>query len=800
MKKYLFVLLLSGCFYSSFAQDNTAYKKPPALIEKLLLSTFNPGVSFNNEGTWMVELQRSAGPTVEDLAQPELRIAGLRMNPANFSPSRGTYFTGLTLKDVTTRKSIAVSGLPDPVKASAVSWNKSGNKLAFLQENRNAVDLYIVDVKTAKAVKVNKTPLNIATGNEYAWYDDETLLYHAATASPDAAPKKPAAPSGPVVQQNLGKVAASRTYQDLIKNKYDEDLFRFFARSQIVRNKNGVETPVGVPGMYASTSLSPDGNYLLVERLTGELSYLVPFYGFASVEEVWAIDGHLVKEIAKIPSSEGAPSGFDNVLNAPRGFSWIATKPATVGWIVPLDSGFIKKQVPDHDQYLTLDAPFTTAPQPVVATPMRMYSVSFVNEELALVTQGSFAKQRHIWQLLDLKTKALKTLSDRSSNDEYSNPGTPFMIRNGYGRMVPLIYQKTKFIMDAQGASLKGDYPAISTLDFTTGKQEKLWQCQDPYYEVPIKLLSWSKGIRFVTSRQSNTEAPNYFITSTVDKKQVALTDFPDPQPELRELRKEKISYTRKDGVQLTANLYVSKKYNPAMDGRLPVIIVAYPREYKQASDAAQVRGSRNTFTQINYGSFVFFALEGYAVMDNTEFPIVGEGSNYPNDNFVEQLEWNAKAAIDKIAAMGIGDSTRVAVAGHSYGAFMTANLLAHTHLFKAGIARSGAYNRTLTPFGFQNEERTYWQAPQVYSRMSPFSYADKIKTPLLLIHGEADNNPGTFPIQSERLFNAIKGHGGTVRFVQLPFEAHGYAAKENLLHLLWEENQWLERYVKNAK
>lgn len=130
----------------------------------------------------------------------------------------------------------------------------------------------------------------------------------------------------------------------------------------------------------------------------------------------------------------------------------------------------------------------------------------------------------------------------------------------------------------------------------------------------------------------------------------------------------------------------------------------------------------------------------------------------------------------------------------------MTANLLAHSDLFRAGIARSGAYNRTLTPFGFQSERRTFWEAPEMYAKVSPFWYADKIKEPILLIHGEADNNQGTFPIQSERMFAAIRGNGGTARLVMLPLEAHGYAAKESTEHTLFEMVQWFDKWVKNAK
>lgn len=796
MKKVFLAQIIFFSVFVANSQDNISYQKPPAIIEKLILADFNPSVSFNDAGDWMLLMKRSAAPTVEDLGQPEIKVAGLRINPTNFSPSRQANFVSISLKNVVSGKEFPIKGLPTPLKASSISWNRAGNKIAFLQENRGTIDLYVIDVKTTTAIKINKTPLNIAMGNDFQWLDDASLIYQTTIALPTAMPKKPVAPDGPVVQQNLGKTAASRTYQDLIKNKYDESLFKFFAKSQLVINKNGQERKIGQPDFYSSISVSPDKKYLLIDKLTGELSYLVPAGGFASNIQIWDMNGKLLKDLAHIPSSELAPSGFDNVLNAPRSFTWAASMPNTLGWIVPLDSGLMKTKVDYRDAYLSVAAPFNDKPQVVLQTPLRLRSVSFIDKTRALIVQGSFAKQRQIWQLFDHATKELKTLNERSIRDAYNDPGTPFLTRNEYGKYVPLLFEGNKFIMRGQGASAKGDYPFVGTFDINTLKQEKLWQSADPNYEVPVKLLSTNNGIRFVVSRQSNEVAPNYYIVSA-DGENKALTAFADPQPELRQLRKEKITYKRADGIQLSATVYVAKNYDPQKDGKLPVIIVAYPIEYKSSADAAQVRGSKNTFTLTNYGSFVPFALMGYAVMDNTEFPIVGEGDKYPNDSFIEQLELNAKAAINKIAEMGIGDSSRVAVSGHSYGAFMTANLLAHTNLFKAGIARSGAYNRTLTPFGFQGEDRTYWQAPDIYNKMSPFSYADKIKTPILLIHGEADNNSGTFPIQSERLYNAIKGHGGIVRYVQLPFESHGYAAKENLLHLLWEEYQWLEKYVK---
>ena len=400
--------------------------------------------------------------------------------------------------------------------------------------------------------------------------------------------------------------------------------------------------------------------------------------------------------------------------------------------------------------------------------------------------------------LFNPATGKVDSLFERSSNDAYGDIGTPMTRKNEFGEQTLIVLNGKELLLRGQGASPQGDMPFVQTFDLTTGKKKMLWRSLPPYYETVVDVIDPKDGI-FLTSREAQTETPNYYIRNLKKKTATPITSFTNPYAQLEGIKKEKISYQRADGINLTGNLYLPKGYDPKRDGPLPVIIWAYPIEYKSAADAAQVRGSQHTFTRINYGSPVFWVTQGYAVLDNAEMPIVGENGKEPNDNFVPQLHLNAHAAIQKLATMGVGDSTRVGVGGHSYGAFMTANLLAHTNLFKAGIARSGAYNRSLTPFGFQGEERTYWQAPELYNQMSPFTYAHKIKTPLLLIHGEMDNNPGTFPIQSERLYNAIKGHGGTVRYVVLPYESHGYAAKENILHMLWEQHNWLEKYVKNA-
>lgn len=795
MKKLLLLTLVFTCA-QLFAQDAIEYQTPPKAIYDLVMAKPTPGVSFDSKGEWMLIMERSSMPEIEELAQPELRIAGLRINPNNFSPSRSGFSTAISLKNIKTGVETAVTGLPKDLKAGSFQWSPKEDKIAFTQTNNTGVDLYIIDIRTKKASKINKANVNTVMSGAFDWIDNNTILYKAVNKPLSTLAAKPLAPKGPVVQQNLGKVAASRTYQDLIKNSYDETLFEFYATTQLIKNVNGVETKIGSPAIYSGITPSPDKKYLLVERVDKPFSYLVPAGGFNSTIMITDMNGKLVKQMAKLPSSELAPTGFDNVLNAPRRHSWFDNEPATVSWIEPLDSGIMKKKMNFHDAAYTLSAPFTGTPKQIAKSEMRMYTITDLNKDMIFITEGSQARQKRKLSNVNPSTGVTDVLYDRSTNDAYNDPGNPVTEKNQYGVYTIKLIDGNTMYMRGNGASANGDLPFLNSFNIKTKEVKELWRCEEPFYESVSTILDYDKLI-MITNRQSQDEAPNYYLRDLKNKTSRAITAFPDPQPGLRGITKQKITYKRKDGIDLAADLYLPKGYDATKDGPLPVIMWAYPREFKSAADASQIRGSKYTFTRVGYGSVVFWATQGYAVMDNTEFPIVGEGEKKPNDNFVEQLQWSAQAAIDKISEMGVGDRNRVAVGGHSYGAFMTANLLGHGNLFKAGIARSGAYNRTLTPFGFQNEERTYWEAPELYFNMSPFSFANKIKTPLLMIHGEADNNPGTFPIQSERLYNAIKGHGGTVRFVLLPFESHGYAAKENILHMLWEQDQWLKKHVK---
>jgi dipeptidyl aminopeptidase/acylaminoacyl peptidase len=797
-KIFLFAALLISSYI--FSQESSGYKLPPKEIADLLLVKPRPNVSIHDKSEWMLFSQSNSYPSVEELAQPELRIAGLRINPKNFAPSRQNFINDLWLKSIKTGKEYKISGLPSSLKAAGISWSPGNKRIAFTNTVSNRVDLYVIDVAMHRAMRANRQPVNMIMGS-YEWYDDNTLIYRAAIKPASAAPPKPLMPKGPGVQENIGKVAPSRTYEDLIKSPYDEQLFEFYATSQLIKNVNGIETKIGEPAIYLSINISPDKKYLMTRELKKPFSFLVPAFGFSSTVSIKDMNGKTVKLLAELPSYELAPSGFDNVQNIPRSFEWRDDEPATVVWAMPLDSGMIKTKMDYHDAVYELSAPFTETAKELFKTQLRYRGIMWGNSNFALVNEGLSGKQITRTDVYNPSTGQLEKLWERNTTDNYSNPGFPVTEKNKWGmNVIKTGSDGNKIIMNNTiGASPKGDLPFIASFDLDTKKLDKKWQSDEDHFETVVKVIDFDKYL-VLTRRESENEVPNYYIRDLKNNDLKPITNFSDPYPQLQGVIKEKIKYKRADGIDLTGDLYLPKNYDAKRDGKLPVFIWAYPAEYNSAADAAQVRGSQHRFTFIYWGSPVFWLTQGYAVLNNAEMPIVStDKDKKPNDNFIDQLRMNAEAAINKLDEMGVGDRNRVAVGGHSYGAFMTANLLAHTNLFKAGIARSGAYNRSLTPFGFQNEDRTYWDDPKLYFDMSPFSFANKIKTPLLLIHGEMDDNPGTFPIQSERFFNAIKGFGGTVRYVVLPYEAHGYRGKENLLHMLYEMNVWMDKYVKNA-
>ena len=803
----LFLTLFLTITLSLSAQDNLTYQKPPQSIINLLEAPLTPAVRISSDGEWMLLLEMPGLPSIEELSQPELRIGGLRINPANNGQSRTSSYTGIKLKSIGKGEDYNFTGLPDNPRFADITWSPDESKIAFSNSTAAGIELWIADLKTLEAKRLSNFYLNDTYGEAFIWTPDgNMLLAKFIDDTRKAVPKANFIPTGPVVQENLGRSTPARTYQDLLKNPNDEILFDYYLSAQLKRvDMEGKTSNYGQPGIIRSFEYSPDGQYVLTETINRPYSYLVPVHLFPTTTAVSDKDGKLIKKLYEAPLADNIPAGFDAVAKGPRQFGWRSDKPAVLYWVEAQDNGNPNQQASVRDIIFTQAAPFNQAALKLAECYLRYYSIAWGDDKLAIITERWWKTRAERRVFIKPSNETFRVnLFDRYYEDGYSDPGSFVTRKNEFNRRVLLTdFNPLKRLADpdnltvftiSDGASPEGDRPFILKFNIKTKIRDTIFRSQAPYYERPV----FFNNTKFlITNREAVDSVSNYCLVSLPDRQHYQITNFTDPYPDLNGVQKQQISYKRLDGITLGGNLYLPKGYKIS-DGSLPVLIWAYPREFKTASAAGQVKGSPYQFIRLSSGSPIFWVTRGYAILDNADMPIVGESNKQPNDTFVEQIRYSAEAAINYMVKMGIGDPKRIAVGGHSYGAFMTANLLAHTDLFAAGIARSGAYNRSLTPFGFQSEERTYWQAPAVYNKMSPFSYADKIKTPLLLIHGEADNNSGTFPIQSERLYSALKGHGAITRLVILPSESHGYRAKESVLHMMWEVDNWLEKYVKN--
>jgi dipeptidyl aminopeptidase/acylaminoacyl peptidase len=783
------------------------YRLPPAPLQALVDAPRPPQLSISPHRDLLALIQTPALPGIDLVAQPELKLAGLRINPRTYAQSRFSFGTDLWLLDIASGKEQRLQGLPAPLSIATTSWSPDQRFLAFNQvdakSGRN--ELWVVDVAAHNARRLTELPLNTVSGRGYRWMSDsKRLLVELRPEGQGEAPTGGGIPTGPNVQETRagGGVKSLPTYQDLLHNENDARVLEHYLRAQAALvDLDGKVTRLGEPALTLSLAPSPDGRYVLRERVERPFSYLVPVEYFPRRIEVLDLDGKLVKEIAHQPLIDGLPTGNDAVRTGVREIDWRADAPATLVWAEAQDGGDPARQAEVRDLVKTQAAPFTQEPTVLARLASRYAGAYWGSGELALIEEFWWkTRQVKEWRIApDRPQQAPKLVREGSSEDRYKDPGLPATAIDEHGEQRLMVTADGHGIFRlGKGASPEGDRPFIDKVDLDSGKSERLFHSQAPYYEAPQVLLD-AQGKRALTSREAPTETPNFYVRELASSGAPrALTHFAHPTPQLKDVKKEQIRYKRKDGVELTATLFLPPHYDPKKDGPRPMLMWAYPTEFKSADAAGQVTDSPYRFNRISYWSPQAFLAMGYTVLDDFSVPIVGEGSKEPNDTYVPQLVASAEAAVDEVVRRGVAERGRIAVGGHSYGAFMTANLLAHTRLFKAGIARSGAYNRTLTPFGFQSEERNYWQAQDVYSAMSPFNYADHIKDALLLIHGEQDNNSGTFPIQSERLYAAVKGLGGTARLVMLPNEAHAYRARESIMQMLAESNDWLERYVKN--
>ena len=803
MKKRLYIFIFLVLLVLEVgAQVSLTYQKPSKEILELVDVPLAPSVLVNDSKDFMILLYRDPFKSIEDLSKEELRLAGLRIDPKTNIGSRVTYYNNLKTKDLTNHSTLfQVRGLPLDPKLSNFSFSPDQKKLAFTNTTSFGVEVWVLDLNSNLSKKLTEPKVNANFRDVINWFEDSKsiLVKMIPNTKQDIINTEESIPIGPIVSINDGKKAQNRTYQDLLKNKNDEHNFENLAISDLYKvSLNGENIKWLSKAMYNRIDFSPDGEYVMVTTIEKPFSYLVPYFRFPYKTVIYTKYGKKIETVVEVPLIEDLPKGFMSVRKGKRKFNWRNDKPASLIFIQALDGGNPEKEVVYRDEVFQLDPPFNGKAKSLIKTINRFRSAIWGNDSTAIIYDywwNTRNTKTYLFNPSEITFEA-EILFDRNYQNRYTEPGNFVTTRNKMGSYV-LVLEEGNTFLNGAGYSEKGQFPFIDQMNLSSKKVSRLYQSEYTDKLENINNYDVEKN-QLLVRIESPNEYPNYFIRDLNKKTLSQLTNFPNPFKSIQGIHKEVIDYKREDGLNLSGILYLPLGYDIDKKEKMPMILWAYPREFKDQASAAQKTSNPNKFTYPHYGSPIYWVTKGYVVLDKATFPIVGEGDDEPNDSFRKQLVSNAKAAIDAVDELGYIDRKRIGVGGHSYGAFMVANLLSHSNLFSAGIARSGAYNRTLTPFGFQSEERNYWEAPDVYYNMSPFMHADKMKTPLLIIHGEADNNSGTYPMQSTRYFNALKGLGAKVRLVMLPNESHGYRAKESILHILWEQDQWLEKYVKN--
>lgn len=797
IKLTLAALVFAGLVY---AQENITYQQPSPEILQLADFQRAPSVMMDSKKQWLIFSYRPTYKSLDDLNQPEMKLAGLRVNPVTNISSTVTYVNNLKIKKLKDNTETQVKGLPTNPKITYMSFSPDEKMMAFTNTTSKGVELWLLDLATATARKISNDNLNANLGSPYVWMRDsqQLLVKRIPAGRGNLIDSKNEIPTGPTVSNADGKVSQNRTYQDLLKNPQDEANFETLAKADLVKIAvNGTVSDYKPAAIYTGMSFSPDGNYVMLTTIERPYSYIVPLSRFPMSSEVYDQAGNLVKKVNEVPLTEIMPKGFSSVRTGKRNMTWRDDQPATLVYAEALDGGDAAKSVEYRDEIFLWEAPFDQAPKSFFKTAQRFSGIDWSNSDFAVVSDSWYDTRNTKSYLINLKNNTSKVIGDRNYQDVYMDPGTFNTTKNQYGRTV-IDANNNKAYLVGDGFTKNGQFPFIDEIDLNSLAKKRIYTSKLKNSKESIVDIIDAKSGNVLVVEQSANKYPNYFVRNIKNGKATALTSFANPFESIKDVYKEVIKYKRNDGVELTGTLYLPANFdrkNPKE--KLPLLIWAYPTEYKDKNTAGQNTQNPNDFTFPSYGSFIYWVTKGYAVLDDAAFPIIGEGTAEPNDTFLPQLIANGKAAIDAVDKLGYIDRNKVAVGGHSYGAFMTANLLSHSKDYACGIARSGAYNRTLTPFGFQSEQRNYWDVPEIYNTMSPFMNADKMKTPMLLIHGEADNNPGTFTLQTERYFQALKNLGAPVRMVLLPLESHGYAARENILHVLWEQDQFLEKCLK---
>lgn len=805
MCRHLIIIIIVVIdIFSLFSQNEQYYQLPSKEILQMADFTFPPSIAVDNKCEKIFFMFESTYKSINELSAKELCLAGLRINPQLNISSTVSYVNNIKYKYIEDNSIKQVRGLPDTPKLSNFKWSPDQTKIAFTNTTDRGVELWYFDFGTGTAQSISRDSLNANIDIPYCWHSNgkSLLVKFIPFKRESLIEQSNCVPSGPIIlESKSGVKSPNRTYKDLIKSPIDEYNFQLLSQSELfLVDLHGNKQMWASKKSYKKILFSPDGKYVLVEILHKPYSYMVPYNKFSTTTVIYDSKGNEIETIEEVPSQESIPKGSMSTISCRREITWRSDKPSTIYWVQAMDGGDPEKNVDYRDEIFELQSPFKGLPISLVKIKNRYAGIIWGNKDYAVVIDQWKPTQNINTYVFNpsVSNSSPELLFTQKYRDIYNDPGDFDVIRNQYGYYILNMDSNSVFLI-GEGYCDKGKYPFIDRVNLATKKKERIYQSKNNTKSLTIESVVSIKNNEILVSIQSPTEYPNFYLLNYKKHRFVnKLTNFDNPFKSIEGVYKQVVKYNRPDGVPLTGVLYLPKAYDRVKKTKLPMLLWAYPHEYKDKNTAGQSTVNLNNFTYVHYESPILWVLKGYAVFDEVSFPIVGEGENFPNDTFIEQLITDAKSAIDAVDSLGYIDRNRIAVGGQSYGAFMSANLLTHSDLFVTGIARSGAYNRTLTPFGFQKEERFYWDAPDVYNSISPFMHADKMKYPLLLIHGECDDNQGTHTMQSERYFSALKGLGVPARLVLLPREKHNYEARESILHMLWEEECWLDKYLKS--
>jgi len=813
--------------------SSEGYILPPKDVADAALAPWYKNVSITNlspDRHFYVVLERDGMPTLKAMGKDHLNLGGFQVDTA---ANRARELTtrsakGIRIVELETKKSVQVPLRPD-ARVTDIAWSKDSKKFAFLAHFLDRTEIWIASASDGKCHQVTPWPVLATMVTTLSWTTDDNLITVLIPKGRPAAVEKPDVATTPKVKVSDGKATSIRTYPSLLQNPYEAQLVEFYATGQLAKvdvAKGSVKT-IGKPAMIRSVNPSPDGRNFIVTVMEKPFSYIYPVSNFPQRESIWDDAGAekaFIQRRGMQTGEGGGPGGRGaSGANAKRsiewrpdgeGLSYLQVEPAN---IIPDASGGGGGEDSDEqtrrgtggggqrgqrgagaagqgpqrpDQVFQWLPPFSAKDAKLVYTsPTRINSVRYSADMKTLFLDQTFGTRNRISTVNLDADKKLTTLLETGPDDDAvdlsmtAGPKTGTVVRiSGDGK--------------SEDPQKEAPRPFIDRIDLATGKRENAFESKADVFEQPTILDNDLKSLLVV--RQTPKMVPNTYLVSPGGSTETKLTDNVDYVSDLTQAHRETIVVTRQDGFKFEVKVTLPRYFTYGV--KPPAFFWFYPSEFvdQAAYDKGKRNFNKNLFSQVGGANKAILTRLGYVLVE-PDCPIVGPADR-KNDEYVPQLRNNLAAVIDELDRRGWADRRRLGIGGHSYGAFSTANALVNTPFFKAGIAGDGNFNRSLTPFGFQTDDRQLWDGRGFYLEMSPFLYAERMTGALLMYHGMEDQNVGTDPINSERMFDALEALGKTAALYKYPYEDHGQVAQETILDQWARFVAWLDKYVKNAK